>query len=66
VKESPLPLIGSQVLTTCGGETQFDTDTPRAIYEGGWVFFCTPECRNKFDQDPNSSCLAEQIQNVED
>jgi YHS domain-containing protein len=58
----PLPVIGSHVRTACGSEEKFVSDTPRAIYEGKWMFFCTPICRQEFIQDPGSSCLTDQIQ----
>lgn len=58
----PLPVVGSQITTACGGEEIFAFDTPRAKYEEGWIFFCTPECQGEFIQDPGSSCLADQIQ----
>lgn len=59
----PLPVIGSHVRTACGSEEKFASDTPRAFYEGKWMFFCTPLCRQEFIQDPSSSCYADQIMN---
>ncbi len=60
-KAIPLPVIGSQVFTACGSEEKFASDTPRAINEGKWIFFCTPVCQQEFIQDPSSSCYAAQV-----
>jgi len=57
----PLPYSGREVYTACGGKAHFAPDTPRAVYDGKWVFFCLPTCKQEFDKDPASSCLAEQI-----
>jgi hypothetical protein len=59
----PLPIIGSKVRTACGSDEMFASDTPRAIYEGKRIFFCTPECQQEFIQDPGNSCLADHINN---
>jgi YHS domain-containing protein len=59
----PLPVIGSAVTTACGGEEEFSSDTPRVLFEGKWIFFCTPLCQQDFIQDPSSSCYADQIEN---
>jgi YHS domain-containing protein len=61
-----LPLIGSQIQTACGGEEQFSTETPHAMHEGNWIFFCTPDCRQDFVQDPQNSCLVSHTQNEEE
>jgi YHS domain-containing protein len=60
-RSKPLPLTGSEVNTACGGRTHFSSDTPHAIYNEKWVFFCLPACKEEFDRNPASSCLAEQI-----
>ncbi|OGO62933.1 MAG: hypothetical protein A2Z45_05690 [Chloroflexi bacterium RBG_19FT_COMBO_55_16] len=57
----PLPYSGIEVNTACGGKAHFAPDTPRAVYDGKWVFFCLPTCKQEFDKDPASSCLSEQI-----
>jgi YHS domain-containing protein len=59
----PLPVIGRAVTTACGSEEKFASDTPRVIYEGKWIFFCTPICQQEFIQDPGNSCLADQVNN---
>ncbi|OGO41631.1 MAG: hypothetical protein A2W36_06725 [Chloroflexi bacterium RBG_16_58_14] len=57
----PLPHPGSEVNTACGGKTHISPYTPRVVYNGKWVFFCLPTCKQEFDRDPAFSCLAEQI-----
>lgn len=52
-----LPVLGSSITTACGTADQFSHDTPRAVHEGKWIFFCTPACRHDFLQDPENSCL---------
>ena len=59
----PLPVIGSQVKTACGSPEEFASDTPRAIHEGKWIFFCTPICQQEFIQDPTNSCMTNHIHN---
>ncbi len=59
----PLPVIGSEVTTACGSAEKFACDTPRASYEGKWIFFCTPICQQEFIQDPRNSCMAGQVNN---
>ena len=60
---APLPVIGSELKTACGEAEKFAANTPRALYEGKWIFFCLPVCENEFLEDPNSSCYANQIGN---
>ena len=59
----PLPAIGSEVTTACGSLEKFASDTPRASYEGNWIFFCTAICQQEFIQDPGNSCLADHFNN---
>ena len=59
----PLPIIGSDIKTACGDADKFAANTPRALYKGKWIFFCTPVCQQEFIEDPGSSCYASQIEN---
>ena len=59
----PLPTIGSEVTTACGSEEKFASDTPRAIYEGKWIFFCTAIYQQEFVQDPRNSCMVYHFNN---
>lgn len=52
-----LPEIGSEILTACGTPEKFQANTPRAMHEGKWIFFCLPICQEEFIQDPKNSCL---------
>jgi YHS domain-containing protein len=53
----PLPVIGSDITTACGTPEKYTPDTPRAFYQGRWIYFCTPSCVQDFVQDPQNSCL---------
>jgi len=59
----PLPVIGSEVTTACDSQEKFTCDTPRASYEGKWIFFCTPICQQEFIQDPRNSCMPDHFNN---
>lgn len=59
----PLPVIGSEVKTACGDSENFTANTPRTLYKGKWIFFCTPLCQKEFIEDPGSSCYADHIKN---
>ena len=54
----PLPETGIQVNKACGWAILFEKDTPRAVHGGKWIFFCLPACRESFEKDPQTSCLA--------
>lgn len=56
---SPLPVIGSQITTACGSADRLLAETPNALHEGKWIFFCTLTCQREFLQDPNNSCLVD-------
>jgi len=58
-QEPPVPAAGSPVLTACGGQIQYAKDTPTAIFRGRRVYFCLPACREGFERDPATSCLAD-------
>lgn len=58
-EEPAVPMIGSPVLTACGGQIQFEQGTPTAVYRGQRVYFCLPACREDFERDPSISCLAD-------
>ncbi|MGW8224560.1 MAG: hypothetical protein ACWGOY_02440 [Anaerolineales bacterium] len=57
---NPLPVVGSQIITACGSVERFLAETPHALHEGQWIFFCTPTCMREFVQDPDNSCLVGQ------
>jgi YHS domain-containing protein len=57
----PLPATGEEITTACGDTDKFAANTPRALYQEKWVFFCTPLCLQEFTDEPGSSCYASQI-----
>ena len=58
-QEPALPDTGSPVLTACGGQIQYERDTPTAVFRGQRVYFCLPACQEDFERDPATSCLAD-------
>lgn len=57
----PLPSLGKPVYTACNGQVKLAPDTPRALYRGEWVFFCLHMCKEDFDRNPATSCLAARL-----
>jgi len=55
--EPALPEQGATVLSACGGQMRFESDTPWAIYRGRRLYFCLPSCKEAFENDPETSCL---------
>ncbi len=52
--EPPLPQVGEEVETACGGVIRFVPEVPRAVYQGRWVYFCLPSCKRAFESDPDA------------
>jgi YHS domain-containing protein len=50
--------FGTPVRTACGGVIHYSADTPCILFKGEAVYFCLPVCKEDFDRDPLSSCLA--------
>jgi YHS domain-containing protein len=57
----PLPKVGSPVTTACKGAILYEVDTPSAFYRGERFFFCLTSCLKTFLDNPETSCLAEEI-----
>jgi YHS domain-containing protein len=55
------PPVGSPVRTACGGVVTFGADTVCALYRGKPVYFCLQVCKEDYELDPVSSCLAARI-----
>jgi hypothetical protein len=53
--------FGTAVKTACGGVMQYSADIPCILYQGEAVYFCLPVCKEDFERDPLSSCLAARI-----
>jgi YHS domain-containing protein len=54
----PVPVIGSQVETACGGTVTYTAATPCVLYNGRNLYFCLAPCKADFVRDPAHSCLA--------
>lgn len=63
--EPHLPALGEEVMTACGGIVEYTGDTPCAWYQDGWIFFCSQECRERFERNPAESCLVENFSGKE-
>ena len=53
--------LDTPVRTACGGVVQYALDTPCVLYNGQVVYFCLPICKDDYEADPLSSCLAARI-----
>jgi hypothetical protein len=53
--------FGEPVRTACGGVVQYSGNTPCVLFRGEAVYFCLPVCKEDFERDPLSSCLAARI-----
>lgn len=60
-RAEPLPGPGSPVRTACGGGIRYEPGTPWTLFRGRRVYFCLPACKEDFEKDPQTSCLAWQI-----
>jgi hypothetical protein len=53
--------LGTPVRTACGGVIQYAEDTPCTLFKGEAVYFCLSACKEDYERDPLSSCLAARI-----
>jgi YHS domain-containing protein len=49
------------VTTACKGIIPFEVGTPTALFCGKRVYFCLTSCLKAFLDDPDTSCLADEI-----
>lgn len=56
--DSPQP---AEVETACGTRVMLSRNTPQAVYADKPVYFCMPECKETYENDPLNSCMAARI-----
>jgi YHS domain-containing protein len=57
---------GDRITTACGSRTLYTPGTESALYNGQPVYFCLPVCKQDFERNPRSSCLALTMGHYED
>jgi YHS domain-containing protein len=57
----PRPTPGKPVATACGGWVNYSPSTPCTVFHGKPVYFCLQACKDDYDRDPRTSCLAGRI-----
>jgi YHS domain-containing protein len=50
-----------EVETACGARLLLTVNTPRAIYRDKTIYFCMPDCKETYQNDPLNSCMAGRI-----
>jgi hypothetical protein len=51
----------SQAETACGARKQITPNTPHIYYNDEIVYFCGWDCKELYDEDPLSSCMAARL-----
>ncbi len=49
---------GYMVDTACGSRAPFAADTPYVLFRGEVVYFCCSECKEGYETNPQTSCMA--------
>ncbi len=55
------PELPSQAETACGARVKLTPNTPFIQYKGEIVYFCGSDCKQLYDEDPLSSCMAARL-----
>ncbi len=55
------PSEGKHGRTACGSSILVTSDTPYIYYRDERVFFCGQDCKQIYDEDPLSSCMAARL-----
>jgi hypothetical protein len=50
-----------QAETACGARIEVSSDTPYVHYRDEIVYFCGWDCKQLYDEDPLSSCMAARL-----
>ncbi len=58
---SPEQGVPSHAETACGARIQITPNTPFIHYKDDIVFFCGWDCKQLYDEDPLSSCMAARL-----
>ena len=56
--EENLAVLGE---TACGAKIKISSDTPYVHFRGEIVYFCGWDCKQLYDEDPLSSCMATRL-----
>ena len=56
--EDNLPVL---VETACGARIKQLSNAPQITYQGETVYFCGWDCKQLYEEDPLSSCLASRL-----
>lgn len=63
---SPAPTSSEQISplqaeTACGARIKLTAETPKIHYKDEIVYFCGGDCKQLYDEDPLSSCMAARL-----
>ncbi len=56
--ETPTTKPGYMVDTACGSRVSFAPDSTYVLFQGEIVYFCCSECKEGYEANPQTSCLA--------
>jgi hypothetical protein len=59
--EGPQPELGVEVPTACGGSVFYRPGAPCINFHGEHIYFCLSVCKEDYERDPHSSCMAARL-----